>query len=494
MKKIIYFLIIGMFFLSIFNGLNVVNAFEYGNKISSKNYDYVIITTDELVNSVKSLEIWKKYLGFSVETITLSWITDNYQGVDSQEQIRNFLIDKYGEWGIEYVLFVGSRNTIPMREVYTIPTEFEEGYGSLYTDFYYADLTGDWDSDNDGLFGEYSHDDVDFHAEINIGRIPCDEPELVQAVCKRSVMFESDRGSWKKDVLLLGSVIYYNNLESFNHVYERSDGATLMEECCTDIFEPKDFNCVCMYEKEGIRPSTFDCDFPLNYSNVISEWNKGYGVVNMLGHASESSITRFIWNRDDGDNIPEINEGELSYKYFLRRSDGDKVSLEKPPIVFTSGCSQLHSSNNMGRSFIESGGATAFIGTTDLSLYNVTKIWNDERDGGAFSLNYYFFQFFIGDDQKCGEALSNSKSFFYDHFWFTNESNYEWIWRCYSTIFGFTLYGDPALNLIYEREGIHMRNMQSFQFNFFPINMFHNILLIKDEISRIRFFHEFFDI
>ena len=132
--------------------------------------------------------------------------------------------------------------------------------------------------------------------------------------------------------------------------------------------------------------------------------------------------------------------------------------------------------------------------STDLSLCNVTKIWNDERDGGAFSLNYYFFQFFIGDDQKCGEALSNSKSFFYDHFWFTNESNYEWIWRCYSTIFGFTLYGDPALNLIYEREGIHMRNMRSFQFNFFPIKMFHNILLIKDEISRIRFFHDFLDV
>ena len=108
-------------------------------------------------------------------------------------------------------------------------------------------------------------------------------------------------------------------------------------------------------------------------SNVISEWNKGYGIVNMLGHASERSITRFIWDHDDGDNIPEINEGELSYRDFLRRSDGDRVSLEKPPIVFTSGCSQLHSSNNMGRSFIEGGGATAFIGTTGV-IVNLSAI------------------------------------------------------------------------------------------------------------------------
>ena len=104
---------------------------------------------------------------------------------------------------------------------------------------------------------------------------------------------------------------------------------------------------------------------------------------------------------------------------------------------------------------MENGAATAFIGSTDLGLYNITKVWNDESDGGAFSLCYYFFQFFIGDNQKCGEALSNSKTFFYDHFWCTNESNYEWMWRCYTTIFGFTLYGDPALSYIHKRNEIH---------------------------------------
>jgi hypothetical protein len=121
----------------------------------------------------------------------------------------------------------------------------------------------------------------------------------------------------------------------------------------------------------------------------------------------------------------------------------------------------------MGRSFIEDGAATAFIGSTDLALYNITKIWRDERDGGAFSLDYYFFQFFIGDNQKCGEALSNSKNYFYDNFWFTNESYYEWIWRCYSTIFGFTLYGDPALNLIYKKKDVSKNDINHFSMNHF---------------------------
>lgn len=453
MKRISVYFIVGILFFSIFNGINQSSALENDFNKVAQSHNFVIITTDELVNSINSLVLWKTFRGYSVEIITLSNIIDTYQGVDTAEKIRNFLIENYEEWGIEYVLFVGSRDLIPMREVYTIPDEFEEGYGSLFTDYYYADLTGGWDADHDGLYGEYDHDSIDFTPEIHIGRIPCDDPLDVQNVCRRSIQFESDKSDLKKNALLLGSIIYYENMEAFNHVYERSDGATLMELCRTDIFEPNNFSCTTMYEKEGIRPSLYQCDYPLEYATVLSEWTKGYGIVNMLGHASEKIITRFIWSKDDGDNIPEMSNNELYYRDFLRKSDSTRLTLDKPPIVFSSGCSQLYSSNNMGKSFIKAGAATAFIGATDLALYNITKKWNDERDGGAFSLDYYFFQFLLSDHQKCGEALSNAKEYYHDHFWFTNESNYEWIWRCYSTFLSFTLYGDPSLDLVTSRKG-----------------------------------------
>lgn len=100
----------------------------------------------------------------------------------------------------------------------------------------------------------------------------------------------------------------------------------------------------------------------------------------------------------------------------------------------------------MGRRFIENNAAVAFIGTTDIGYYNITRIWNDENDGGAFSVDYYFFKYFISQNQRCGDALSNSKVYFYDHFMFT-EYDPDWIYRCYSTLYGFTLYGDPSLRL-----------------------------------------------
>ena len=99
MKKIV--LLVVMIFLS---QMCVASAFNLSNSLSSKNTthadicfienaNYVIITTSDLEDAVKEFKTWKEYPGFSVEIVNISWISDNYNGKDLQEQIRNFLID-----------------------------------------------------------------------------------------------------------------------------------------------------------------------------------------------------------------------------------------------------------------------------------------------------------------------------------------------------------------------------------------------------------------
>ncbi len=454
MKKIVSIVILGAVLLSTMHvvsadGTNIFGGNE--NLIGlgvSDTINYVIITTDDLKDAVLPLKTWKEYLGYNLEIVTISWITDTYPGIDVQEQMRNFLIDKYSDWGINYVLIVGSRTSIPMRTCHPIPSVYPD---SLETDYYYADVTGDWDADQDGYYGEYEDDDVDFLAELSLGRLPSDDPETLTSICKNIIRFESDSGDWKKSALLLGAIIYYENLVSFEWVYERSDGAMVMEECRSDIFEPYGFSCTRMYEADGIRPSTYTFDYALERSTVLSEWQKGYGVVNMLGHSNEKLASRLIWDHDDGDNVPEMSEGELVYRDMLRSTDARQLSLKKPPIVFSAGCSQLHTSSNMGRRFMESSAAVAYIGTTDLGFYNATRVWRDESDGGAFSLDYYFFDYLINDNQSCGDALCHSKEVFLKRFMFTTYDP-DWIYRCYSTLYGFTLYGDPSLGLFSEKK------------------------------------------
>ena len=171
MKKIVLLVVILFLSQISFAGAFYQNISSFSQNItqsnicSSKNVNYVIITTSDLEDAVKEFKTWKEYPGFTVEIVNISWISDNYNGKDLQEQIRNFLIDKYVEWKIHYVLIVGTRNNIPMRRCDPIIWEHGE---YLYSDFYYSDITGEWDLDEDGKYAEYGDDDVDFIPEISV--------------------------------------------------------------------------------------------------------------------------------------------------------------------------------------------------------------------------------------------------------------------------------------------------------------------------------------
>lgn len=57
---------------------------------SCDGYDYVIVTTTDLENSITHLKEWKEFLGYSVKVVTISWISSNYQGADMQEKNQKF--------------------------------------------------------------------------------------------------------------------------------------------------------------------------------------------------------------------------------------------------------------------------------------------------------------------------------------------------------------------------------------------------------------------
>ena len=273
------------------------------NKLNT--YDYVIITTSSLASSINFFKNWKELIGHSVKIVNSSWVYSNYDGSDTQEKIRNFLIDKYAEWGIEYVLIVGSYSNIPMRYCYPDKNNHNEN-GKTPTDYYYADLTGDWDSDGDNFYGERDDDSPDFNAEVWIGRIPVDTLGIVEDICQKTIDFELDNYGWKDKVLLCGPIANFENEDSSD--WPETDDATLMEELWYDIYQPNGFSRTTMYEKDGLSPSSYSCDYPLTHSNVLSYWPNGYGIVNLGGHGSETSVTRKWWDYDDGDGIPESNE------------------------------------------------------------------------------------------------------------------------------------------------------------------------------------------
>jgi len=141
-------------------------------------YKYVVITADELQGSFSSLIASKISSGLSATIVTTDYIYSNFDGVDNQERIRNFIIWAYNNWNTHYVLLGGDVDVVPIRYFYN---PVEGSSNPIPTDMYYSNLDGTFDYDNDGIYGEPNDGvgggDIDFLPEVYVGRAPVDTPE-----------------------------------------------------------------------------------------------------------------------------------------------------------------------------------------------------------------------------------------------------------------------------------------------------------------------------
>jgi hypothetical protein len=401
--------------------------------------DYMIITTELLAAAVEPLRSYKESLGLSVQVRTMEWIEANCSGVDGAEKVRNFLKDNYASMGIEYVLIVGAHYyEVPMRQACVSLA----GSSGIFTDYYYSDLSGDWDLNDDGKYGQWGVDDqdggVDFYPEVYVGRIPINNPAEVEAICEKIVAYSSDSGDWKNKALLLGATT--NFFLEAPHLLPWH-GSTLSEKLKQDILAPQRFASTTMYEKEGLVVDPVACDIPLSRENVVAEWSQGYGIVNVVAHGSMSAAWRKVWSSDDGDNIPE--EGEIDWKAFVDCMDAFDLDDSRPSIFFSCACMNGDTgagwtvTNNLMRC-----GACAVVASSHLSYS--TPVWQGGFIGGNEAMSYYFWKYLLEEGQRAGKALRMAGVW--------QHQNYDW-WgeMTRANLFDFNLYGDPAMKL--EAEG-----------------------------------------
>jgi len=369
-------------------------------------------------------------------TADVAWVAGNtagtYPGADFAEKIRNYLIDALASLHFEHLFILGDITGIPMRATYPAPDYHYPGsdYCPL-TDYYYADLTGDWDSDNDGYFGEYGQDNVDFTPELHVGRIPFSDSATVHRILESIAEFDFDQGYWKDTALLMGAMIAYANED--NSGYLRTDGAVLIDEMITGILTGFDNNT--QYEKAGLNPSTYTCDLPLTHTNAIGEWSSGnFGIVNWYAHGNAYGSSRKWWASDDGDGVPEA--AEMSWETFVGTSDAASLSSDKKPLCFGTSCLIGRPDRaNLAKGIMYQNGAAAFI--APMAITWSTTGWQDHTDGGAASFNWYYFDYVINSGQRLGAALTSSRIRYANNFLFWSG------WTAAANLYDFCLYGNP---------------------------------------------------
>ena len=172
-KVLAVWLCVVMVTISFFVMVNVVS--ENVSAGDPLKYEYVIITTNAIVENSERLDNFiylKELYGHNVKVVT----EDDFDGLTGQapngraEKIRQWLIDNDPVYDIDYVLLIGDPDpddpTNPSDLVGDIPMKYcwpnyfswkcwdKWAYRGSPTDFFYADLTGNWDLDGDGFFGE----------------------------------------------------------------------------------------------------------------------------------------------------------------------------------------------------------------------------------------------------------------------------------------------------------------------------------------------------
>lgn len=180
---------------------------------STRGSGYVIITTNAIKNGSSKLASFvtsKENRGFNVSVVTES------EWGSGADDIRNWLKNNYQSKEIEYVCLIGNPTTssgdVPMKMCYPWKAS-----NPVPTDFYYADLSGNWDNNGNSTYGEFGDvgpGGIDNNAEIHVGRIPVygNDYQTLDKILQKTIDYENapaNEIAWRKNLMLV--MKGYNN-------------------------------------------------------------------------------------------------------------------------------------------------------------------------------------------------------------------------------------------------------------------------------------------
>ena len=378
-------------------------------------YTYIIITTDEWLPYLPPFAVWQTSRGHKARAFTTSYIFSEYNsGVDDQDNIRDFIIDAYQTWDVDYVLLVGDARDalgIPHRGLYSTTAYMEEDT-DIPADMYYGCLDGNWNTDGDGRWGEPGEDDL-YH-EVGVGRLCIDSAtELDYLLNKIYLYVDMPIVDECDEALMVGELLWSEPTWGGDYKDEIKDGAAT--HGYTTVGFPATMNVGTLYDRTATWTKT----------QLIDLMENGLNIVNHLGHCNVTYAMKM-----DNPDIAQFDNNGVNH------------SLN---FVYSQGC---YCGSFDDRT--TSGGYTSDCFAEQFTAHNagaVAVIMNSRYGWGAHestngSSQYFdrqfFDAFFAEGIYPLADANDDSKM---DNIWSINYGANRW---CYYQL---NVFGDPAMHL-----------------------------------------------
>lgn len=430
-------------------------------------HDYVIVARKSFADSSINLPAfveWKTEQGFSPHVITIEEIEAEIEGeMMVQERLRTWLQNHYQEWGIRYVLLIGSpdfdeEDGIPMKECF--PThgwvdslDPNVPQPNVPTDMYYADLTGNWNPDGDTYPCELEDymeivenpedggarlDGVDLTPEVLVGRIPHHGklPYFGDGVLLRTINYgKKEAAKWHNRALLASPMVTFPD---GNYV----DGSLVSQYLADKSFKSSGYSYDILGEWEGNLVSAVPGAGPMGMDSFVDFWNQGYGAVMWCAHGSSEGAYRDVWYVDgNADGMPQ--QGEVDEPAFVHISlykvIGQKpLGGSMPPIVFHGSClnSEPEDHGNLTHTMLRHSSIANVASTRiTMGLAAGPNQWEPSPfSPGAFTMGVYFIHGVMVERRSVSDAfhLSQGALMFGIQPW------------TFKVRLEFNLYGDPS--------------------------------------------------
>ncbi len=372
---------------------------EKTGSLPAGNWDMVIVTDSTLASAFQGYADWRtNQRGIRTIVYDVADALANYSGHDDAEKVRNFIIDAYNVWGIDYVLLGGDVEVVPYRSLYQ--RIFVDGAwhsDTIPADLYYAGLDGTWDGDGDHVYGEMNPtppatDEADLLAEVYVGRAPVNTATEAQNFCNKIRSYERSNLSTYRCDWLFFSTILHAGVPTYGGDYKDDTESS-------ELPSPHNFNITKVYQHLGGTKA-----------QVVSALNAGQRIGNSCGHGNYTGFG------------------------MLDRTDVDNLTNTEYCLIYTWACltNRFEITDAISEHFLYTQhGAFAYVGNSRYGLYYNSG----DASGPSHDFELEFYDALIDEGiPRVGIALQDSR----EEFSGSASDYHRWI---YYTL---NLMGDPS--------------------------------------------------